>query len=119
MSDETMNGAGVVAPAGRFDAHAAPAVADALAEAAERSGGRVVVDLGGVDFIDTTGLSTLVTAMKRCRERGGDLRLAAPSQPVRIILELTRLDAALGMHDDVAAAAASFGEGDDGPADAR
>jgi anti-sigma B factor antagonist len=52
----------------------------------------VVVDMAAVHFIDSTGLSTLVNAMKRARAVGGDLKLAGLQQPVRMIFEMTRLD---------------------------
>jgi len=52
----------------------------------------IVVDLSAVRFMDSTGLSTLVHAMKRARAQRGDLRLAGLQQPVRMIFEMTRLD---------------------------
>src|SRR5258706_11272980 len=52
----------------------------------------IVVDLSAVRFMDSTGLSTLVHAMKRARALRGDLRLCGLQQPVRMIFEMTRLD---------------------------
>ncbi|TDQ52308.1 anti-anti-sigma factor [Actinorugispora endophytica] len=54
---------------------------------------RLVVDMSGVEFCDSTGLSVLLSAMERARERGGDLELAAPRSAVVKILEITGLDA--------------------------
>lgn len=55
---------------GEVDAHTAPALADALATmpAAEPT-----LDLGGVSFMDSSGLRVLVEATKRARATGGDL----------------------------------------------
>jgi len=95
---ETMPGTeqavAVVGLAGRFDAHEVPHVRQALTQAADRTKGRVVVDLSGVNFIDSSGLACLVQGMKYCRERGADQILCNLQQPVRIIFELTRLDRA-------------------------
>lgn len=96
----------VLALSGRFDAHEAPAVVEHVSGTGATAS--VVVDLAGVHFIDSTGLSTLVQGMKRCRERGGDLMLCSLQQPVRIIFELTKLDRAFGIHPDPDAAIAAL-----------
>lgn len=77
---------------GRFDAHTANVVDDALVD----DDGAVVLDLAGVDFIDSAGLALLVRAHARCARDGRGFAIAATSQPVRIILELTGLEAVLG-----------------------
>ena len=55
----------------------------------------MIIDLAEVTFIDSSGLVMLVQNMRRCREKGGDLYLCSPQQPVRMVLELTRLDKAI------------------------
>jgi anti-anti-sigma factor len=50
---------------------------------------QVVVDLGGVSFIDSPGLGVLISIFKRIAERGGDMRLARPQQTVKLVLEIT------------------------------
>lgn len=76
---------------GRLDAHQGKQVETQLL-AAIRAGGRLVVNLGKVHFIDSTGISVLVKGMKRQCEQQGELVLCELQQPVRIIFELTRLD---------------------------
>ena len=76
---------------GRLDAHQAQRV-EAQLLAAICTGGRLVVNLSKVHFIDSTGLSLLVKGMKRQREQQGEFALCELQQPVRIIFELTRLD---------------------------
>ncbi len=101
----------VVAPEGRCDRRTAPALAEWL-EGATRSGAsRIIVDMGGVTFMDSTGLATLIRFMKQCRAAGGDLYLANLQQPVRIIFELTRLDSAFTICPTVDAAVDSFAVG--------
>jgi anti-sigma B factor antagonist len=98
----------VVAPEGRCDRRTAPALAEGL-EAAARSGAdRIIVDMGGVTFMDSTGLATLIRFMKQSRAAGGDLYLANLQQPVRIIFELTRLDSAFTICPTVDAAVDTF-----------
>ena len=81
---------------GRFDAYEAPQLEKALKKLGTKDAGeissQVVIDLAKVHFIDSTGLATLIQGMKRCREHNGDVYLCSLQQPVRIIIELTRLD---------------------------
>ena len=62
-----------------------------LVDAINRVGGTAVVDLGGVTFIDSTGLKGLLRAQKAARQRGDDLILRHPSKAVRRVLEVTGL----------------------------
>lgn len=79
---------------GSFDAYHAPEARQWLDQAMENKPVKLVVDLSDVLFLDSIGLSTLVRSMKRSRLAEGDLFLCGLQQPVRMILELTRLDSA-------------------------
>jgi anti-sigma B factor antagonist len=54
---------------------------------------RLIVDLSGVDFCDSTGVNVLLAGHRQAREAGGDLELAAPRPAVRKILQVTGLEA--------------------------
>lgn len=99
----------VLEPVGRFDAHTAPSVAASLEDILQSQIANIVVNLGQVNFVDSTALATLVQGMKRCRQAGGDLSLCCLSQPVRIIFELTRLDRAFTIFDTETEALHAFG----------
>ena len=90
---QTEGGVTVVAPTGRLDVSGAPALKEAIGELA-RNGTppRIVIDMEGVSFVDSTGLGSVIAALKQIRSRQGELRLAAPNQQVRVVLELTTLD---------------------------
>lgn len=79
---------------GRFDAHEVDAFSELVNAELDEGCVRINVELSAVQFVDSAALAALTSGMKRCRERGGDLTLASPSDPVRVILELTRLDQA-------------------------
>jgi anti-sigma B factor antagonist len=106
VSSRVVDGFTVLDLSGRFDAHTASAVNEALQEASSLAPAHIVVNLGGVSFMDSTALATLVQGMKRCRQAGGDLRLCNLQQPVRIIFELTRLDKAFDIYASEAEALA-------------
>lgn len=82
----------MLAPSGRLDVSGAPTLKEAISDAVKSGQPRVVIDLEGVSFVDSTGLGSVIAALKLVRSSKGDLRLAAPNQQVRVVLELTTLD---------------------------
>ena len=75
------------------------------------TGGRtsVVLDLAGVEFLDSTGLGVIVGVLKRARTLGGDLRLVCPNPAVRRVFEITALDRTMPLADSVDHALAGAG----------
>src|SRR5207245_11041994 len=88
---QTDAGVTVLAPSGRLDVAGAPALKDAVSEAVKNGQPRLVIDMEGVSFVDSSGLGSVVAALRQVRSSRGDLRLAAPSQHVRAGLELPTL----------------------------
>jgi anti-sigma B factor antagonist len=86
------NGITVVAPTGRLDVAGAPALKEAISEVVKNGPPRIVIDMQGVSFVDSTGLGSVISALKQIRSSQGELRLAAPNQQARVVLELTTLD---------------------------
>jgi anti-anti-sigma factor len=89
---QTEGGVTVVAPTGRLDVAGAPALKDAISDVAKNGPPKVVIDMEGINFVDSTGLGSVIAVLKQIRNRRGELRLAAPNQQVRVVLELTTLD---------------------------
>ena len=96
----------VVTVAGEIDLYTAPKLQTELAAAVtgEDGGIRVVVDMAGVEFCDSTGMNVLLAALRRARERGGELVLSGPRPAVRKILQVTGLESVFTVVDDPAAA---------------
>jgi anti-sigma B factor antagonist len=96
----------IVAVAGEIDLYTAPRLHSELAAAVTgQAPARVVVDMAAVDFCDSTGMNVLLAALRRARERGGDLVLAGPRPAVRKILQVTGLESVFTVLDDPAALA--------------
>jgi anti-sigma B factor antagonist len=84
---------------GELDLRTVPQLHACLAEALQRGGdGAVVVDLGDVSFIDSTGLAALLNALRRMNRAGRRLVLTCAQGPVMRMLRLTRLDSAFTLH---------------------
>jgi len=72
--------------------------------------GRVnlLVDLKGVDFLDSSGLGAIVRALTGSQKEGGQTKLLHAGPQVRKLLEMTKLDSVFEMHDDLEKAVSSF-----------
>ena len=105
---QTEAGVTVVVPSGRLDVAGAPALKEAIGDAVKNGPPRLVIDLEGVSFVDSTGLGSVIAALKLVRGSRGDLRLAAPNQQVRVVLELTTLDRVFAYYPTVEDALTDF-----------
>jgi anti-sigma B factor antagonist len=76
---------------GELDMGTAPKLREELLRLASGGAQLVTVDLSDLVFIDSTGLSVLITALKRLRQQGGDLALRSPTPGTRRVLEITGL----------------------------
>lgn len=87
----------------RIDAAAAIRFKDRMRDLTSGIRGRVVLDLCGVEFIDSSGLGAIVTVMKHLPE-GATLELAALMPNVDRVFRLTRMDSVFAIHDSAVAA---------------
>jgi anti-sigma B factor antagonist len=99
ISREDAEDVAVVAVHGELDLKGGPSLREALVAAiGEDHGRRIVVDLDGVDFIDSAGLGVLLGALKRARSNNGELVLVATGRNVLRVLELTGLVRVFDIH---------------------
>jgi anti-sigma B factor antagonist len=90
--------------AGEIDLYTAPKLHSELMNTLAASGPlRLVVDMTGVEFCDSTGMNVLLAAQRRAREAGGDLELASPRPAIRKVLHVTGLESVFTVLDDLAA----------------
>jgi anti-sigma B factor antagonist len=99
-------GSVIVELAGELDLYNAEELSSALHDAADRQPARLVIDLSGVEFIDSTALGVLIEVRRRLENRRAFL-LAAAGRDVRRTLEVSGLDRHFGVHDSVDAALAA------------
>ncbi len=86
---------------GEIDLYTAPRLHSELAALlVEGMPARVVIDMSGVEFCDSTGMNVLLSCLRRARERGGELEIAAPKPAVRKILQVTGLDSVFTLVED-------------------
>jgi anti-sigma B factor antagonist len=86
---------------GEIDLYTAPKLKERITELVGQGRTRIAVDLGRVEFLDSTGLGVLIGALKRCREQDGTLALVGATEPVKKVLSITGLDQVFPMSDTV------------------
>lgn len=69
---------------------------------------RLLVDLQGVGFLDSSGLGALVRALTQSQKEGGQTKLLHAGPQIRKLLQMTKLDSVFEIHDDMEAAVSSF-----------
>jgi anti-sigma B factor antagonist len=92
----------VISVSGDLDVLTAPRLRDQLV-AVVGPGIQIYVDLTGCTFIDSSGLSALVTALKRARSLDGELQLVCPQGNIRRLLEVVALDRVFVVHEQLTA----------------
>jgi len=93
-----VDGAAVVEVAGDIDLHRSPAFQESLLRVVDDKPERVVIDLSGVGYMDSSGVATLVKVLSRARKSSIDLRLAGLTERVRSVFEITRLNTVFQIH---------------------
>lgn len=100
--DEELDGVCVIAVKGELDLNTAPQLEERL-EVALAGGGRLLIDLSGCEFIDSTGIGLIVRAWQRLDvDPDGDgksrFALCGLSDQVRRLLEITGLESSIGTY---------------------
>lgn len=90
---------------GELDISSAPVLEEALGRAEEAGPPVLLIDLRGLEFMDSTGLRTVVSADQRARDEGRRLCIVRGPEPVDRVFSVTRLDERLELVDDPAAVA--------------
>jgi anti-sigma B factor antagonist len=91
----------VVTVHGEIDVATSPTLRERLIDLVNDGATGLVLDLEAVDFLDSTGLGTIVSLLKRVRTHGGDLRLVCTEARIRRLFQITGLDKAVPLHASV------------------
>jgi anti-sigma B factor antagonist len=81
----------VVVAIGEIDIHTAPKLWESLSVLIERGRREVVLDMAGVEFMDSQGIAVIVRAHKEVQPEGGTVIIRSPRAQVRTVLEISGL----------------------------
>ncbi|MGZ9221332.1 MAG: STAS domain-containing protein [Anaerolineales bacterium] len=93
---------------GRVDSDSAPELETALTKLLNDGRNKIVLNLQSVDFLSSAGLRAIVKAYQGAKKSGGDVRLAAVSEPIEVILRTVGMMQMLKMYPTDQEAMASF-----------
>ncbi len=98
----------VFLPEGRMDTLGADEMDQALQAAVAGGSHKIVVDMSKVDYISSAGLRSLAAVLVRCRDEGGDMKLAALNERVTRVFNIIGFDLLMSLHGTSDAAIADF-----------
>ena len=104
LATREVDGAMVVAVGGEIDVYTAPKLRDKITELVGDGAYHLVLDLRGVEFLDSTGLGVLVGGLKKVRAHDGSLRLVCTQERLLKIFRITGLAKVFDIHDSAEAA---------------
>ncbi len=103
----------ILHPDGRMDVVSSAAARQIILDTIEGGAKFLVVDLQEVEFMDSSGLSALVSGMKALRKQEGMLTVCHANPQIRTALRLTMLDKVFPIYDSVEAAMQAAQQGED------
>lgn len=109
LNERRIDSVTVVDIAGRITlGDGSSALRDAVRELLNRGETRILLNLGKVSYIDSSGLGELVSAFTQTRKAGGELKLLHLTRKVHDLLQITKLCTVFDIKDDETQAIASF-----------
>ena len=102
------NNVAIMSPYGRFDSLAANSFEEAALAHLGNGYHRFVLDMQGVEFLNSAAIRSIISVAKRSREAGGDIRLASVRPTVKYVLNLTGVERVVRIFPNVVAATASY-----------
>ena len=106
--EEIINQTGLLRLVGRLDAAAAKLFKENVDALIKRHITSIVIDMSDVDFIDSSGLGSLVSCLRLVNKENGDIKLASLQDQIRGLLELTRLHRIFQIYDNRESALNSY-----------
>jgi len=98
----------VLRPSGDLDVYTVGSLRDAIGNMIEQASPKIVVDLDGVPFMDSSGLGALMGGVRRLREAGGDLAIACTREQHLKLFAITGFGEGVSIAPTVEEAAGGF-----------
>jgi len=108
INQEEKNGISIFRMSGDIDINTSPDLKKSFDSAVGAKKDKIVINLEGVSYVDSSGLATLVEILKNLRAYGGKLKLTNLSDKVRGLFEITKLDKLFDIVPDEDSAVNSF-----------
>ena len=108
-SSRQVNGVTVIDLSGRITlGEGSVVLRDTIRDAVAQGNKKILLNLGDVTYIDSSGIGELVSGITSVRNQGGELKLLNLTKKVHALLQITKLYTVFDVKDDETAAVASF-----------
>ena len=94
---------------GELDYHSSPELREKLSELTAKQAPKILVNLSGIDYMDSSGIATFVEAFQKTKRYQGRLILAELTATVRGVFEIAKLDSIFEIAATVTEAAGLLG----------
>ena len=101
-----VNGSPVLDLIGEVDSYNAPKLRERMVALIDEGNANIVINMSRVDYIDSTGLGTLVSGLKRASEKNGSIRIICPNEQIYKVFNITGLVKVFSIFDNEQAALA-------------
>ncbi len=95
------DGAAVISVRGEVDLYSSPRLRKEIVDNARNRISSLVIDLGAVTYMDSSGIATLVEGLQLTKRYGGRFRLVQASPSIKEVLKFARLDRIFSIYDTV------------------
>ncbi len=102
----------IVKVSGVVDSETVDDFGSALTGLTEKGEFRIVLDIEGLSYINTAGLSVIADVFKKARQNGGSLKILNAPEAIRELLDIVRFTRIIDLFDDQDEALDSFGTED-------
>lgn len=99
INTRTVDGAVIIEPVGDIDLYSSVEVRKSVLSFIEKQTPILLIDLSHVNYMDSSGVATLVEGLQAIRTYGGHLRLISLGSSVKAVFELSRLDKIFEIYD--------------------
>nr|CAA9215482.1 hypothetical protein AVDCRST_MAG63-205 [uncultured Armatimonadetes bacterium] len=89
---------------GEVDSYNSPKLRETMVALIDEGSPDIVINMTGVDYIDSTGLGTLVGGLKRASEKSGTIRIICPNEQIYKVFNITGLVKVFPIFDNEQAA---------------
>jgi len=111
LSTRIEGGVAIITAAGDVDVYSAHLLREQISRLVDAGHIHLVLDLDGLEFLDSTGLGVLVGGLKRVRTRRGSIRIVCTREQVLKPFHITGLIKAFPVHPDLAEAVRTANDG--------
>lgn len=101
VDHESIGGGMLLRPHGDIDLSCSPVLRTEITAAWKKKPAKLIIDLKAVEYMDSSGVATLVEALGTARKQGSQLVLCGMHEKVRSIFEIARLDTVFTIVDDL------------------